>query len=146
MIVHEHEWNTLFHDKRFYIRHGDGLGPGNQKYNFYKKLMRSRSASLAYSLIHPRIGLGIMRRASRLSRENDKDDPSHVNDRAISFCEQCLNEEYVDYFVMGHSHHPAIIELSNMKSKYVNLGDWVSRFTYGVWDGREFKIAHFAQQ
>jgi len=28
----------------------------------------------------------------------------------------------------------------NSQSKYINLGDWVTHFTYGVFDGQRFEL------
>ena len=47
-----------------------------------------------------------------------------------------LEEKHFDYFVFGHRHLPLDIQL-NPKSKYINLGDWITHFTYGVFDGKE---------
>jgi UDP-2,3-diacylglucosamine hydrolase len=32
------------------------------------------------------------------------------------------------------------LKIDENAAKYVNLGDWISYFTYGVFDGEEFKI------
>ncbi len=143
LTIHDHEWLNTWFGATFYIHHGDGLGPGNRKYNAYKKLMRSRYASILYSMIHPRVGLGIMRRVSKMSRQHDQDDPKLVNSQAISHCEKHLSQHPVDYYVMGHSHSPIIHPLSNEKSYYINLGDWVTQFRYGIWDGQNFRLARY---
>ena len=53
-----------------------------------------------------------------------------------------LKTEQIDYFVFGHRHLPLIFELEN-NSKYINLGDWISYFTYGVFDGQKFDLEKF---
>jgi UDP-2,3-diacylglucosamine pyrophosphatase LpxH len=35
-----------------------------------------------------------------------------------------------DIVVMGHSHVPEVRQLGN--GAYLNVGDWLTRFTYGV--------------
>ncbi len=53
-----------------------------------------------------------------------------------------LKKEYFDYFVYGHRHLPGIYPLDD-KSNYVNLGDWLGNYTYGVFDGNEFELKKF---
>ena len=48
--------------------------------------------------------------------------------------------EKVDYFIFGHCHILLDQELPE-GGKIVILGDWISRFTYAVWDGNSLKTA-----
>jgi UDP-2,3-diacylglucosamine hydrolase len=41
--------------------------------------------------------------------------------------------------VFGHRHLPLEIKL-NETSEYINLGDWIKYYTYGVFDGLDFKL------
>jgi UDP-2,3-diacylglucosamine hydrolase len=45
----------------------------------------------------------------------------------------------VDYFVFGHRHY-AIDYKINDKSRYINLGDWISLNTYAVFDGSSMQL------
>ena len=60
----------------------------------------------------------------------------------ILYSTEKLKSEKIDYFVYGHRHLPMVLDLkmNENAAKYVNLGDWISYFTYGVFDGAEFKI------
>ena len=48
----------------------------------------------------------------------------------------------IDYFIFGHRHLPITHSLKN-KSKYINLGDWISHYTFGVFDGKNFNLRTF---
>jgi UDP-2,3-diacylglucosamine hydrolase len=50
----------------------------------------------------------------------------------------------VDYFVFGHRHVPTHIKVSE-KASCIILGDWVTPFTYGKFDGKSFDIKYFEQ-
>ena len=50
-----------------------------------------------------------------------------------------LEQQHRDYFIFGHRHIPLEITLS-ATSHYINLGDWISHFTYGVFDGTHFQL------
>ena len=53
-----------------------------------------------------------------------------------------LSKEHIDYFIFGHRHLPIVHQLKT-KSKYINLGDWITHFTYGVFDGKTFTLRNF---
>src|SRR5690606_10248227 len=55
-------------NKTFYIHHGDGLGPGDRKYKWLKKIFRSRLCQWLFARLHPNLGIGIARAWSKSSR------------------------------------------------------------------------------
>ena len=63
----------------------------------------------------------------------------------ILYSKEKLKSEKIDYFVYGHRHLPMILDLKidENAANYVNLGDWISYFTYGVFDGEEFNINNY---
>jgi UDP-2,3-diacylglucosamine hydrolase len=44
--------------------------------------------------------------------------------------------------VYGHRHIPMDFEHTK-NSRYINLGDWLSHFTYAVFDGTEMVLKNF---
>ena len=44
--------------------------------------------------------------------------------------------------MFGHRHLAIDYRLQE-GSRYINLGDWIHYFTYGVFDGTEFKLRSF---
>ena len=63
-------------------------------------------------------------------------------EKKISFFAEQLKEKHRDYFIFGHRHLPLEIDLGN-NSKYINLGDWISYYTYGVFDGDTFELKKY---
>ena len=57
-----------FNGKRFYVGHGDGLGPGDHSYKFIKKVFRNPFCQWLFGFLHPRIGIGLANYFSRKSR------------------------------------------------------------------------------
>ena len=53
-----------------------------------------------------------------------------------------LEQKQYDYFVFGHRHLPLEIAISK-HSKYINTGDWITHFTYAVFDGIELRLKKF---
>ena len=129
-------------NKTFYIGHGDGLGPNDKGYKIMKKVFTNSFAKFLYKLIHPDIGIGIGQYFSQknkiLSGEKDIKFLGEHKEWLAKYSRKKLQEKHRDYFIFGHRHLPMQIEL-NEKSKYINLGDWINHYTYGVFDGNKFE-------
>ena len=50
-----------------------------------------------------------------------------------------IAREHFDYFIFGHRHLPLNIEL-NDGSRYINLGDWITHFTYAEFNGNTVEL------
>jgi UDP-2,3-diacylglucosamine hydrolase len=59
----------------------------------------------------------------------------------IIYCKERLKEENFDFFVFGHRHLPIDYRLIN--SRYINLGDWITYFTYAVFDGNDLILRSY---
>jgi UDP-2,3-diacylglucosamine hydrolase len=136
----------ILFDKKILIGHGDGLGPGDKGYKRMKKVFTNPVARWFFKWLHPDIGV---RLAQHLSIKNKlisgKDDVIFLgeeNEWLVAYCKRKLSEKLYDYFIFGHRHLPLEIQL-NPQSKYINLGDWISYFTYGRMNENEFKLLEF---
>ncbi|HVW98482.1 MAG TPA: UDP-2,3-diacylglucosamine diphosphatase [Mucilaginibacter sp.] len=133
--------------KKFYLHHGDGLGPGDRLYKFLKRIFRSRLCQWLFARIHPNLGVGVANywsshsRAVNLSKEDAK--PGE-QEWLVTFCNELLETHFYDCLIFGHRHLPLDIQL-NEKSRYVNLGEWVFARTYAVFDGTNVSLKHFEQ-
>jgi UDP-2,3-diacylglucosamine hydrolase len=133
-------------EKKFYIGHGDGLGPGDRGYKFIKGIFRNKIAQWFYARLHPNFSFGLAHYFSKTSRAytGDKDAKflGNENEWLCIYCQDVLKQEHFDYFVFGHRHLPLDIQL-NGKSKYINLGDWISYNTYAVFDGISLSLLKY---
>ncbi|RQO31802.1 UDP-2,3-diacylglucosamine hydrolase [Taibaiella sp. KBW10] len=131
--------------KKFFVAHGDGLGPGDKKYKMLKSLMNSPLSQWLYRRIHPDTGVGIANYFSRrgAKHQGTQDGAFKGEDREwlILFAKAYLQKEHIDYFVFGHRHLALTLPIKD--SLYVNLGDWISYNTYGVFDGNNFSLKTF---
>lgn len=129
--------------KRFLLAHGDGLGPGDIGYKRMKKLFTNSVAQWFFRWLHPdiamKIALYMSQKNKMISGEEDKQFLGEDKEFLILYSKKKLETEKVDYFVYGHRHLPMILDLEQ-HSKYINLGDWISYFTYGVFDGNDFHL------
>lgn len=144
----------VFFKKRYYevngkkllLAHGDGLGPGDKGYKRMKKVFTNPFAQWAFRWLHPDIAMKIANYMSQknkmISGVEDQKFLGEDKEFLIQYSKEKLKTEQIDYFVFGHRHLPLIFELEN-NSKYINLGDWISYFTYGVFDGQKFELEKF---
>lgn len=137
--VKSYEWNN----KKFFIGHGDGLGPGDKKYKLLKKLFRSKISQWLFGILHPNWGIGLANYFSKKSRlktmQADKKFLGEEKEWLLIFCRQTLAKEHFDYFIFGHRHFPMEYKIGN-RSTYINLGDWIRDFTYAVFDGEKVEL------
>ncbi|MEM7161430.1 MAG: UDP-2,3-diacylglucosamine diphosphatase [Bacteroidota bacterium] len=140
-----HEMIREYAGKRFFLHHGDGLGPGDKGYKLLKKIFRSKLCQWLFARLHPNFGIWLADISSRSSRysEPDAKKPYQGDDKEflVQFCSNKLKEEHFDYFVFGHRHLP--IDMQIGESRYINLGDWLEHFSYAVFDGKELHLKYW---
>jgi UDP-2,3-diacylglucosamine hydrolase len=131
--------------KKFFIGHGDGLGPDDHGYKMMKKVFRNPVSKALFGLLHPSIGIGVANYFSRKSRKktgsSDEIFLGEDKEWLIIFSKEILAKEYFDYFIFGHRHLPLNITL-NPTSRYINLGDWIKYFTYAEFDGQSVELKY----
>jgi len=142
--------------KKFYLAHGDGLGTGDYGYKFIKKIFEFKLNQWLFRWIHPDIGLRLGLFFSRRSRyanavrdnkmKKEKRYKPIEETRLPIFAKKILAEgEEIDYFIMGHFHLMENIDLGK-NARFIFLGDWISRFSYGQFDGTTFELKIFSPQ
>jgi len=133
----------ILENTTFFIGHGDGLGPNDKGYKRLKKLFTNPLAKRLYQMLHPDIGLRIGHYFSvknkLLSGSEEVVFLGEDREWLVQYAQRKLETKHRDYFLFGHRHLPLEIAL-NSQSKYINLGDWVTHFTYGVFDGQRFEL------
>jgi UDP-2,3-diacylglucosamine hydrolase len=123
--VHDH-LEAVVDGRRVFLCHGDELDRGFVP-RFFRMLMRSRVNGALYSLIHPDIGMGFARWVAGRSRAGGP--KLHLLEDMARFA-QVRIDAGCDVVMMAHSHVPEVRRLG--RGVYVNIGDWLTSFTYGV--------------
>lgn len=135
--------------RKLYIGHGDGLGPGDRTYKLLKKVFKNPICQWLFARIHPNLGLSVANMWSRKSRINNtgKDESFRGAEEEWLFlyAQEMEKKNPHDFYIFGHRHLPLDLKLNN-RSRYINLGEWVNFSTYGVFDGRDFKLLKFEKQ
>lgn len=136
----------FFNQTSFLIGHGDGLGPGDKGYKLMKKVFTNSISKWLFRWLHPDLGVRLAQYMSvknkLISGNEDEKFLGEDNEWLIQYCRHKLQENHRDYFVFGHRHLPLEIELKP-NSKYINLGDWIRYYTYGVFDGEKMELKEY---
>ena len=63
----------------------------------------------------------------------------------VLFAKDYLKEHHnIDFFLFGHRHIELDLFLSH-KSRLIILGDWISQFTYAVFDGEHLLLEQYVE-
>ncbi|WP_417430710.1 UDP-2,3-diacylglucosamine diphosphatase [Halpernia sp.] len=155
---------TIFYEKQYFeinsknflLAHGDGLGPGDKGYKRMKKVFTNPVAQWFFKWLHPDIAMKMAiyfsTKNKMISGDEDKAFLGEDKEFLILYSKEKLKNEKIDFFIYGHRHLPMVLDLDAstshciIKAKYINLGDWISYFTYGVFDGNEFQLNTFKRK
>lgn len=132
-------------EKRIFVGHGDGLGPGDQFYKVVKKVFTNRLAQFFFHWLHPDIGVWMANFWSAKSRNSSqkKEDIALGEDEALyKFCKKVEATNHHDYYLFGHRHLAMEMQVSE-NSTYLNLGEWISQSSYVVFNGQTADIKTF---
>ncbi len=140
LTVHPDGFSEELNGKKFLIVHGDGQALKDSGYRMLKRILRNGVVNSVIRWIHPDIGFRFAKAFSRKSREYTSNKDFGEVDGMTLFAERNIKDGY-DYVVMGHNHVPRLEHLG--KGVYVNLGDWLKHFTYGIFDGNQMQLVEW---
>ena len=150
VTVHREPVTMEIYDKVFFLAHGDGLGDPDRKFKLIRAVFHNRLCQRLFSMLHPRWSMWFgltWAKHSRLKRADGKEPPysGENKEHLVLFAKDYMKTHpNVDYYIFGHRH----IELDLMLSKKVRmmiLGDWVSQFTYAVFDGERMFLGEYEE-
>ncbi len=142
-----------FNGKAFLLTHGDGLGPGDNGYKFLKKVFEFPLNQWLFRWLHPdlgtRLGLFFSRRSrlANIAREQEEGYDRKNEDLPLWHYAKQMKQEYpeIDYFIFGHNHLMRKSALGE-NAAFVLLGDWISYFSYAVFDGETLQLQRFTEE
>lgn len=148
VILHREPIERTLLGKTFYIAHGDGLGPGDYSYKLLKKVFTSKALQWMFSRLHPNFSLWLAHAWSNSSRNYKGVVAESFNgvegELLYQHSKKVLETKYYNYLIFGHRHLMINMEIGE-SSKFVNLGDWITNFSYGVFDGNTFELVKFKE-
>jgi UDP-2,3-diacylglucosamine hydrolase len=132
--------------KKFFIAHGDGIGPKDGGYKFIKKVFSNRFCQWLFARLHPNFGIWLAKYFSRKSRIangiTDEVFLGEEKERLVQYIKGSEEKNHFDYYIFGHRHLPLDMNIGN--TRYINLGDWVKHNSYALWDGEKLELKYFS--
>lgn len=147
--VHQDRIQIELLGKKFFLAHGDGLGPEDTGYKIMKKIFTNSISKLLYRWVHPDLGIPLANFFSRRSRNSQvmlKEYLGSEKEWLCQYVERKSENLDIDFYIFGHRHLPINYTLKNQKSRYINLGDWLIHQSYVVFDGNELKLCFFKNE
>ena len=135
--------------KKFFIGHGDGKGPQDTGYKILKKIFSNKICQWLFARLHPNFGIWLAHRWILKSKGKSPKPPKFYGmeyEWLYQYAVRKSREVEVDYFVFGHRHLPINTLLPNNKTRYINLGDWLSHNSYAVFDGQDMQVLFFESE
>jgi UDP-2,3-diacylglucosamine hydrolase len=146
LIIHREPCTIQLGSKRFFLAHGDGLQDEDRGFTFIRKIFHSRTAQKFFRYLPAQLGQEFGYNWSRNNRIKNLPVENKFlgedNEYLVVYAKKYLETHDVDFLVFGHRHIALDLQLKNQK-RVVILGDFVSAFTYGVFDGENFKLENF---
>ncbi|OAV43020.1 UDP-2,3-diacylglucosamine diphosphatase [Lewinella sp. 4G2] len=116
------------------IAHGDGLGPGDHGYKRMKKVFTAGWAKWLYARLHPNFAIRLAFFLSGRSRSSQPAETEFLGpdqEWLVAYSERKLAQDAsLDFCLFGHRHLPIDHTLSNGRSRYLNLGEWLHYNSY----------------
>ena len=150
VILHKKPETVDIYGKVFYLAHGDGLGDPDNKFKFIRWVFHSHTCQRLFSMIHPRWGMWFgleWAKHSRLKRKDGKEPEYMGEDKEplVLFAKDYLKTHPdINYFLFGHRHIMLDLMLSR-SSRIMILGDWISEFSYAVFDGENMFMEQYIE-
>ena len=145
MIVHTEPLVRDIYGKKFFLAHGDGLGDRSKSFKILRKIFHSKICRKLFANIHPRWAIALAHKWSGHSRETGGVAPYLGEDKEylILFSKEHLKvAPNINFFIYGHRHILLDLMLSRT-SRIIILGDWITLFSYAVFDGENLTLEIF---
>ncbi len=125
-----------------FITHGDGTAKPDIGYRILKRVIKHPLSIFLYRLLSPDVGIPLASYMSGTSRKLQGHEEKWAEEYR-DFAASKLAEGY-EVVLMGHTHQPKI-EQSNGKT-FINLGDWMTHFTYCKIDDQGPQLIEWPKQ
>ena len=144
--IHRQPVIVELQNRKLFIGHGDGLGPGDYGYKFIKKVFANKICQWLFARLHPNFAMGMANFWSGKSRKANPEKEvfeSEEKEWLLTYSkEQLQKQPDIDYFIFGHRHLPLDLKVGE-KSRYINLGDWFNWCSYAELRDGELELKYF---
>ena len=114
------------------LMHGDSLCSDDIAYQRYRKWSRNRCLQWLFLRLSKKRRQAISDLIKHKSRQQKKIKSAQIMDVNHNTVSQIMNQQQADFLIHGHTHRPAIHQLSPNKCRFV-LGDWCDEPSYALY-------------
>lgn len=143
LIVHREPCTVKLGSKNFFLAHGDGLLIEEKGFKILRKIFHSDAAQNLFKIIPAQLGVKFGYGWSKFNRKKimhlENSYKGEENEYLVIFAKKYVQTHDVDFLVFGHRHIALDLQIRD-KKRVVILGDFVAKFSYGVFDGEEFHL------
>ena len=137
-VIHRDVLTTDLLGKRFFLGHGDEVDYRSKAFRFIRALFRNKFCQWLYAL-----GWSLSSRKSGLEKENALEYKGESAEYLVLFAKDYLKTHPdINFFIFGHRHIMLDLMLSRT-SRLLIAGDWMTLFSYIVWDGENLFLEQF---
>jgi len=135
--------------KNFYLSHGEDLRSGISRSKLLRGAFKSSICQLLFSWFHPDVGIQlasyILKKNRVLKSQHNDPAPSEKKEWMINHIQQILKtDSKIDCFIFAHLHSPFFFLLNDV-IPCINLGDWITYFSYAVFDGKKIDLRFYEE-
>ncbi|MEO0091490.1 MAG: UDP-2,3-diacylglucosamine diphosphatase [candidate division WOR-3 bacterium] len=120
-------YSTSLNDKKVFIGHGEEINP-----SFFSKLTlkiyRSKILLLLFYSFGSHLAITISKVLSAVSSRLRFQ--TGLENRFLDFAHNKITSKHYNIVILGHTHKPRLEKIE--QGYYLNTGDWISNFSYGV--------------
>ncbi len=132
--------------RRLFVSHGDLVDTSNTRYLFLRRLLRSNLFYRLQAMLPCPLLWKVSEMSSKISKEHLAAPADGIADKMEAFSEAKFQDDF-DAVILGHCHRPYMKQRS-MKGRmrtFVTLGDWISHFSYLLYDNGEFSMRTYSR-
>ena len=150
VILHKKAETTEIYGKEFFLAHGDGMGDPNKSFKVIRAIFHNKVCQWLFSALHPRWGIsfGLTWAKHSYIKHKESDEPVYLGEEKehlVLFAKDYIEDHpNIDYFIFGHRHIELDIKLAR-HTRLMILGDWISQFTYAVFDGEHMFLEEYVE-
>jgi UDP-2,3-diacylglucosamine hydrolase len=146
LTIHRKPTTVKLGEKKFFLAHGDGLCTDDKTFAFIRKVFHNKLCQKMFAYLPPRVGQRFGYNWSKKNREKilhiENKFQGEKNEWLVVFAKKYIETHDVDFLIFGHRHIALDLMLKE-KKRVIILGDFISIFSYGVFDGDNFVLKNF---
>ena len=150
VILHRKPLTLDLFGKTFLLAHGDGMGDPNPSFKVIRSIFHNKICQKLFTWLHPDLGVAFELQWAKHSRmkHDGRGEPPYMGEdkeHLVLYAKKYIQTHPdIDYFIFGHRHIELDLVLAN-QSRVIILGDWISQFTYAVFDGERLFIENYEE-